>query len=306
MRLFLDINDRGNHRLAETVEQERGLAVEVAAGNGRDQAGNQAAGQRGFEQHRHLRRLQLAAAQPPDGTLAGQPADMLWRFQVSRCARRCVPVIALHAVALLGDDRGADAVARGRIAGAESMAVGIDRQAFGIGDAGAFGIADTRIDCTGCRLATFGKFDCLLHRNIPRMIQIEIRKFGRHQLGIGQAAERILRSVAGNVTGRGHRVRQRLVGQVRGAGMTAPLSEIDRHGGTLVAVVFDGFRFAHAHRDILADAKTDVGLGGAGAGGLCQPQHACAHLLQLFKGIAETGFTHGSILERRLAPQRGK
>src|SRR5690606_37603913 len=101
------------------------------------------ASQGSLEQYRHLRRLQFATTQPPDGTLAGQAADMLGRFQVGRRTRRRVPVIALHAIALFRDDRGTDAVTRGWITGAKTMTVGVDRQAFGVGDAGALGIADT-------------------------------------------------------------------------------------------------------------------------------------------------------------------
>ena len=45
--------------------------------------------------------------------------------------------------------------------------------------------------------------------------------------------------------------------------MAASLADVDRDAQALVLVVFDGFDFALAHRDVLAEALRDFRLAGA-------------------------------------------
>ena len=50
-----------------------------------------------------------------------------------------------------------------------------------------------------------------------------------------------------------------------GAGMAAPLADVDGDADALVAVVLDGLDFALAHGDALAERLRDFGLGGGRA-----------------------------------------
>ena len=97
------------------------------------------------------------------------------------------------------------------------------------------------------------------------MVQIKVGKWTlRQERGVRQAGKFIDRRVFGDATGFFDRIAQRFQAQVGRAGMTFLLAKIDGYGQTLVAVVFDGFDFAHAHVDAVANALGNFGLGGAG------------------------------------------
>src|SRR5207253_938029 len=60
---LLDLYTRREHFLAEGVEEEAGLAIEVAAVHGGDEVADEADGRRRLEEHRRLARGDLACAQ---------------------------------------------------------------------------------------------------------------------------------------------------------------------------------------------------------------------------------------------------
>src|SRR5690606_30287882 len=109
--------------------------------------------------HRVLAGLHRPWRQARDGALGGAAPDHGGRFQVLRRQRAAVPVVALHAVALAGDQRQAEVVVAAALGAEEAVAVGVDRQAFAGADVGALGIADARIGLAAGGLGLAGQGD---------------------------------------------------------------------------------------------------------------------------------------------------
>ena len=181
-----DLHVRREDLLAEAVEQERSLAVQAAAADRADEMPEQAGRDRRLEQHRHLHGLDLARAQPAHAALARLPPHRFHRLEILGSARDGVPVVALHLVALAGDHRARQAVARARIAAAEARGVGVDEVRLLRRDGRAFRVGDARVHRERRRLARARQLDRVLDRQIPRVVQIEVGQIARQQVGIGQ------------------------------------------------------------------------------------------------------------------------
>src|SRR3569833_2899129 len=108
MRLFVDAHEGGKHLLAEAVEQKRRFAIEALAADCANELREAAARDLGDEDHRRLPRGEAPAAAPPHRARA----DLAHGLELLAVTRHRVPVIALHAVTVVGDDRATHAVAR--------------------------------------------------------------------------------------------------------------------------------------------------------------------------------------------------
>src|SRR5690606_32932888 len=112
-----------------------------------------------------------------------------------------VPVVALHAVALAGDQRQAEVVVAAALGAEEAVAVGVDRQAFAGADVGALGIADARIGLAAGGLGLAGQGDRRFRVQRPGMPAVELAHLGGHAIGIGQAGGRVGLGVPGDGAG---------------------------------------------------------------------------------------------------------
>ncbi len=288
-----DLHVRREDLLAEAVEQERRLAVQTAAADRTHEVTEQPGRHGRLEQHGNFHGLQLARTQPAHAALARPAPHRLHRLEVLGGARDGVPVVALHLVALAGDHRAGEAVARARIAAAEAQGVGVDEVRLLRRDAGAFRVGDARVHRERRRLARARPLDRLLHRQIPWMVQIEIGQIARQQVGIGQPGAVVGGREARDRERRLHRVPHRLRREVRGAGMTALLAEVDGDAHALVAVVLDGLHLTSAHGDVLAEALADFGLGGAGPEAAGVVEDVGCDLAQLVDAVGEGAGGHG-------------
>ena len=100
------------------------------------------------------------------------------------------------------------------------------------------------------------------------MVEVEIGPALREPRRVGEAGGGVFRGVARDrerlVDGGANRV----VGEIGGARVAAPLADVHGDADALVAVVRDGLDLVLAHRHALADALRDFGLGGGRAAAL--------------------------------------
>ena len=75
--------------------------------------------------------------------------------------------------------------------------------------------------------------------------------------------------------------------------MTALLAEVDGDPQAFVAVVLDGLHFASPHRDVLAEALADFGLGSAGPEAAGVVENVGCELAQLVDAVGEGAGGHG-------------
>ena len=229
------------------------------------------------EQHRHLAGRQLPRIEPFQRALRRLAADRIGLFQVGRCQRHAVPAVALHGIALAGDQRAADAVRSAALAAEEAVRIGIHADR-GIGiDRRAVGIADPRIAVATGLFAGQGQVDGALRIDVPRMPAVELALGGGHQLGIGQPGGGIVLGESGDRAGLGDRRREAVLAQVGGAGAALALAEIDRHRDAAVAGGFDRLHLAHAHVDRKPAVLVAADFGLAGAGGARLLEQALGH-----------------------------
>ena len=159
-----------------------------------------------------------------------------------------IPVIALHLPFALGDHHAAETVAGAGIATDEAMAVAIHATALVAAQAGAIGIADTRVGVEGRRLAEQRALDCLLRGDIPGVIEVQLRQVARHQRGIGQAGALVLGGMLGNGQGGGHGFANGRLAGGRSTGRALALADVEGDAETLITIEFDGFHLALTHR----------------------------------------------------------
>ncbi len=224
------------------------------------------------EQHRHLPGRQRARLQPCQGALGRAAADGLRVLQVGTGDGAAVPAVALHAVALPGDQRAANGMVAAAFAADEAMRVGVDRQALRGGHRGAIGIGDARIGTTPGRFAGQGKFHRVMRVQRPRVPGVQVGEVACHQRRVGQARGRIVLGVAGDGAGLGHGRLQAAVLQVGGAGAALALAEIHGDGDAAVVGGLDRFHFAQADIHVQPAVLTaaDLGLAGTQRAGLVQ------------------------------------
>ena len=203
----------------------------------------------GREGDRCLARRQPLRAQARERALARRCARCSPRSSRSRGSRATrVPVVALHVLAVLGDERAAD-----RVAGARSSRRGSRESCRTppvwrcVLTRAALGIADARIHRQSGRLALARQLDGPLRRQIPGMIEIEVGDLARQRLRIDEPGVGILRRVAGDGAGLLDRLAHRRGRQVGGARRALALAEVHRHRQSPVALVLDGVDLAQAH-----------------------------------------------------------
>lgn len=133
---------------------------------------------------------------------------------------------------------------------------------------GTFAVGDALVGLEGRGLGGARDVRGLLAGDGPGVEQIQVTlgfRQSHHVVRVGQAGRRVFRREAGNVVGRLHGLRDGRRGKVGGAGIAAPLTQIDRDAQGLVAVALDVLQLALAHRDRQATALGDFGARGAGA-----------------------------------------
>src|SRR6185312_15118472 len=116
VRALLDIYERREQLLTETLRQERGLAIEIAAIHRGDEVADELECHRRLEQHRRLAGGNLARPQAGERALAGVAAEHHGIGKLFRAARCAVPVVALHQPLVFGDHRARQPVPRAGIA----------------------------------------------------------------------------------------------------------------------------------------------------------------------------------------------
>ena len=139
------------------------------------------------------------------------------------------------------------------------MRITVDMQALVGGERRAFGIIDPRIERQRRGFAGFGDFDRTVGGDVPRVRKIQVRRRARHQCGIRKPRAGILGRESGDAASLGHRRPDRVQREIRGAGRTLALPEIDRNPHAAIALVFQGLDLPETHADrqtrILADGR---------------------------------------------------
>ena len=156
---------------------------------------------------------------------------------------------------------------RGSIATPESAGVcteemrllGRYRRAFAIGDA----LAHTQ--CGGFAFQREGSSLLTGHGPRKKQIQLAFALGDRHDIvRIGQAGKRIFCRETGDVIGGTHRLLNRRIRKIRGAGVTPAVAEIDRDAQGLVPIALHIFEFAIANGNAQATTFRHLGPGIAG------------------------------------------
>ncbi len=125
-RPLVQLEEGGKQRLAQAVEQEGRLAVQMPPRHGGHEAGDEARGDGGLEQHRALAGAELAAVETPHGPLPGPAPHAFRAVQIPGAPGGGVPVVPLHGPVLLGDHRAGQALPAGGIAGGKAQGIGVD------------------------------------------------------------------------------------------------------------------------------------------------------------------------------------
>ncbi len=121
VRALMHLHERRKDALARGIQQKRRLAILTCTANGADEMLDQAAGHLRREDHRRFACRQLSRPQSCDSTFAGLAAYGLSRVEIRGVSRCRVPVITLHLLALLRDERAAQGVAGPRVATEKSV-----------------------------------------------------------------------------------------------------------------------------------------------------------------------------------------
>ncbi|MCY1523269.1 hypothetical protein D9M68_581600 [compost metagenome] len=247
MRPFVDGQPFGEQPLAESAFEEGRLAVQVAAGNGAEEAAEQAGSQFGGEQHRYFAGGHGPGPQACGRALGGTPADACRIGQLAADAVDVIPVVALHLPLRLGDHHAAQAVPGAGVATDETMAVAIDPATLVGVEGGAVGFADALVGLEGRGLADQRLLHRLLGGDGPVVIEVEVRQVAGHQRRIGKARAVVLGGMLGDGQGGRHRLANGVLAARRSAGRALALPDVEGDAEPLVTVEFDCFHFALAN-----------------------------------------------------------
>jgi hypothetical protein len=172
-------------------------------------------------------------------------------------------------------------MARAPVTLAKPVRIRVHEFRFAARDGRPFRVHEAAIDRERRRLGFASHCDRFLDRQVPRMIEIEIRNRSRETIRVGEARG----GIAGSVARDRQRLRDgrvdRIGREVRGAGMAAPLPDEHRNADALVAVIRDGLDFAVSDGDTLTDGLRHFGLCRRCAAGTCGTKHRFGHSLQL-------------------------
>ena len=175
------------------------------------------------------------------------------------------------------------------VAAEEAQRVAVHRGAALRVDRAAFGVADARIHGQSGRLALARQLDGALGRQVPGMVEVQVRDLACQRLRIHQSRVRVLGGVAGDGAGLLDRLAHRRGRQVGRARRALALAEVHRHRQAPVALVLDRVDLAqaHAHRQALARRGVRLALRGALAPGLLQRE--AGDILKLRGGLSVCG-----------------
>ena len=248
----------GEHRLAEAVAEEGRLSVERAAARRLDVRADEAGGERGLEQHRHLAGADLARPEARQRPLRRIAAHRCRRRHLLGGTHRAVPGVALHVGTAASrkrrDRRHRDRMPRTGVAAAEAARVAQPEVRLLRRDAGPFRVGDARVDVERRRFARERQLDRPGGVDVPRVEEVEVEAGGRgvgQGVVLGQAGSLVLGGEARDVPRGAHRLLDRGWREIRCAGVAAPLAGVDRDAHRLVAVALDvlGLALAHRHRE---------------------------------------------------------
>src|SRR5262245_59043085 len=110
MRSLLQRDPRRQNFLARGIEQERCATILTAAAYRRDQMTDESARHLRHEQHGRGASAQLSCTEAFERALRGTLADRCALFHFAPIANGAIPIVALHVVVLLCDDRAAERV----------------------------------------------------------------------------------------------------------------------------------------------------------------------------------------------------
>ena len=265
-------NHSGKIRLPAWSSRKLARRYKRAAGDRTQQVTDQRTRDFRREQHRIFAGGQRTRRHPRQGPFRRLPADGDRRLQVVARKRAAVPAVALHVLALPGDQRATQRVLGAAVAAEEAMRIGVHGNAFPAAHRGAIGVGDARIELAARRFAGQGQVDRMVRIQRPRMPGVEIGEIGGHQRGIGEAGGFVVLGVTRDRAGLFHRGLQAFLAQVGGAGAALALAEVHGDADAAVAGGFHGFHRAHAHVDVEAAvlAAADLGLVGAERAGAIQ------------------------------------
>ncbi len=269
---LLDGEPLGQDLLAQFVQQEARLAVEVATTDGHHQMTPQPGRRIGMEQHGCMAGGDLAGTEAGDGAFHRLIGNALRAPQPLQGTAGGVTVIALHVAVLLADQHAAQGVARGGIAFDEAVTVAIDLDAEVAGETGAVGVLDTGIAPQRQPLALGGQLDAILGIQRDRVAQLQIRGVPGQQICIRQTGTLVRGGMARNFHGRFHGGANGWRAQIRGGRGALAAITIDGDAERPILVEFDAFQFTapgvYRQPGLLADG--DFGQRGAQSFGYLQ------------------------------------
>ena len=276
--------------LPERIGKKRRFTIKASARDGLHEAADEVGCFRRLEQHGALERAQLPRVQPASGAFAGDSPHHVGAEQILGRARRRVPVVALHRVVILADHRAVDVVTRTAIAARKAERVGIDEFRFAARHRRAFAVGDSRIDAQrrGLRLAP--KLDRAFDGQVPRVVQVEVRPRLGEPRRIGKSRRVVLGCIPSDRERLVHSGANRLIREIRGAGVAAPLAHEHGDPDSLVPVVVDGLDFAVAHGDALTDGLRHLGFGSRRAASLGRGENGRRYAFEFRRSDGKMAF----------------
>ena len=265
MRLLVDPHVAGHHPLADPIDEEARLAVEVRAADRRDEMADDPSRDVGFVEHGRGAGVELACPEPADGALRGGHADPRRGLEPIRVASGRVPVAALHPGGILRDHHAAQAVAAARTAFQEAVRVAVHVVAVVLRDGCAVRVGDPRVVVPCRRLRFEREGDRLVGGDLPRMEQVEVGGIDGHPFGVGESGEFVLRGVAGDPARGLHGLAHRRGPEVRTARRTLAVAEVHGDPEAVVPRVLDGLDLAEPDVHVEAGGPAEHRLRCAGA-----------------------------------------
>src|SRR3569833_2932811 len=208
---------------------------------------DQSAGHVGRETDRRFAGGKLARAESRGGALPRGTPDRTRRPQPGGIASGGVPIVPLHYLTLLCDERAAQRVTRTGNAREKAKRIPIDARMTVGAQRAAFRIVDPRVDLAPRCFAALRDIDRLLRRERPRMVEIEVGNVARQSLRFAQPREGVLSGIASYGTCLFDGLPVRLAAQVRRTGRGLALTEVHGVSESPVALVFYRIYFAEAH-----------------------------------------------------------
>ncbi len=190
---------------------------------------------------------------------------------------------------------------RAALAADEAVRVGIHRHALSGLHAGTIGIGNARVRAPGIldSNAQFDRDSCI---DIPRVPQVQIRKYGGHACRIGESSGRVGLRVAGDGAGLIKRGLDRIGVEIGRTGRTLALAKVHSQPEATVTRMLDRLHLTepHIHAQPGFDAGGNLSL--TGAGGACatnhvfgqsgQTIHVTLAVIELTMVQADGDFTH--------------